>query len=272
MKPLEELNKIYLEKLVELGLNQYDAINTALISSHSTVIEGCTLTIDEALSVIVDNTVKSKEPKNLDDFLMVKSHQKALDYALELAISKTVITESHLKQINTICIEYDSNLQVSVKGDDGFYFLPKEGEYRKVAVRAGSTIFPRWEKIEPKIKEQLLEIEKFLEAPQKNIEQIYEFSYNSHYKMVALHPWLDGNGRTTRIVMNYIQAFYNLPLTAVIPTNKNNYIKALKSVVEAQDNKHYLQFMKQQHQQHLSNEITRLELEKKKQEWLLKTT
>lgn len=42
------------------------------------------------------------------------------------------------------------------------------------------------------------------------LREQYELSFNAHLNLVTIHPWVDGNGRTARLLMNYIQFCYHL--------------------------------------------------------------
>jgi len=52
-----------------------------------------------------------------------------------------------------------------------------------------------------------------LQEKQKTVgtfREQYELSFNAHLNLVIIHPWVDGNGRTARLLMNYIQFYYHL--------------------------------------------------------------
>lgn len=52
-----------------------------------------------------------------------------------------------------------------------------------------------------------------LQEKQKTVgafREQYELSFNAHLNLVTIHPWVDGNGRTVRLLMNYIQFCYHL--------------------------------------------------------------
>ena len=44
----------------------------------------------------------------------------------------------------------------------------------------------------------------------KTFREQYELSFNAHLNLVTIHPWVDGNGRAARLLMNYIQFCYHL--------------------------------------------------------------
>ena len=44
----------------------------------------------------------------------------------------------------------------------------------------------------------------------KNTSEQYELSFNAHLNLATIHPWVDGNERTARLLMNYIQFYYRL--------------------------------------------------------------
>ena len=68
-------------------------------------------------------------------------------------------------------------------------------------------------------------------------------SFDAHFNLVSIHPWFDGNGRTSRLVMNYIQAYHNKPLSIVFIEDKPAYIKALNDAREKDDITIFRKFM-----------------------------
>lgn len=73
--------------------------------------------------------------------------------------------------------------------------------------------------------------------------------------LVTIHPWVDGNGRMSRLVMNYLQFEFGLIPTKVLKEDKAAYIKALNQSREEETTAPFQQFMLQEHSRNLRNEI-----------------
>ena len=71
----------------------------------------------------------------------------------------------------------------------------------------------------------------------------YDLSFEAHYRLVTIHPWVDGNGRMARLVMNHIQFEFGLIPAKVLREDKGDYINALIETREAEDTAVFLEFM-----------------------------
>lgn len=98
----------------------------------------------------------------------------------------------------------------------------------------------------------------------KTFREQYELSFNAHLNLVTIHPWVDGNGRTARLLMNYIQFFYNLLPTKIFNEDREEYISALRQSQEEETNQPFLDFMAAQLKKSLSLEIERFNNSRKK--------
>jgi Fic family protein len=59
-------------------------------------------------------------------------------------------------------------------------------------------------------------------------KNIAEFACMAHYKFVSIHPFGDGNGRISRLIMNYVLLKYNYPLLMIKNTDRRSYFKSLE--------------------------------------------
>ena len=93
---------------------------------------------------------------------------------------------------------------------------------------------------------------------------IYELSFNAHLNLVTIHPWVDGNGRTVRLLMNYIQFCYHLFPTKIFKEDREEYILSLRQCQDEETNQPFLSFMAGQLKKSLSLEIERFKASQKK--------
>lgn len=79
----------------------------------------------------------------------------------------------------------------------------------------------------PEIPKKLKEFFSWINKYDKK-ENPVEFACLAHYKFVSIHPFADGNGRTSRLIMNYILYLYDYPLLLIKNTDRKAYFKALE--------------------------------------------
>ena len=63
-------------------------------------------------------------------------------------------------------------------------------------------------------------------------DDILKLSADIHYNFVNIHPFGDGNGRTSRLLMNYIQMYHKEPLIKIFTDDRAEYIDALNETEE----------------------------------------
>ena len=88
-----------------------------------------------------------------------------------------------------------------------------------------------------------------------DIEAIYDLSFEAHYRLVNIHPWADGNGRMSRLVMNMIQYEFGVVPSLVKKEKRKQYISSLEQSEEAEDSKKFKTFMLQHHCDNLLKQI-----------------
>ena len=146
---------------------------------NSNAIEGNTLTLRETDLVLRGLTI---DKKPLKDHMEAVGHKEAFDYVSELVKDNIPISESVIKQIHYLVL--------ADKKED-------RGVYRRVPVRImGAQHEPvQPYLIEPKM-EQLLH--DFAESTEHIVTKLARF----HIEFEGIHPFIDGNGRTGRLLVN----------------------------------------------------------------------
>ena len=244
-----------ISKYKSLGISDvlhYEKFNLISISHHSTKIEGSTLTELETQILLDDGLTPKGKP--LNDTLMVTDHFKALHFIIDKARNKTPITIDLIKEINSYVMKSTGGVYNTILGEVD----ASKGMFRKGNVTAGSSYFPNYDKVERLTNELVL----FMNTQMKNdlsIDEKLNLSFDAHFNLVSIHPFYDGNGRTSRLLMNYIQAFYDLPLAIVNSEDKQEYIEALIATREKEEIGVFRNFMKNQYETYLLKEIKKFE-------------
>ncbi|MDU3086888.1 MAG: Fic family protein [Peptoniphilus harei] len=168
MRPLTEGE---VERLTEDFMVEY--------TYNSNAIEGNTLTLRETDMVLKGLTVGQKP---LKDHIEAVSHKEAFYFILDLVKEKRDLSESIIKQIHFLVL--------GDKKDD-------RGVYRKVPVRImGASHEP----VQPYLIEPMMEslLIDYKSSQDNLINKLAKF----HIEFEAIHPFIDGNGRTGRLLVN----------------------------------------------------------------------
>jgi Fic family protein len=225
-----------------------EQFNLYAITHHSTRIEGSSLTQEETNVLLEKGTSIGGKP--LEHQNMVLDHYEALLYVLEKAKKKSPITVELIQEIAAkVMLRTGKEINSMLGKSD-----ERKGELRKVNVSAGGHYFVDSAKV-PKLTSQLATTVNDKIARAKTTADIHSLAYVAHYDLVTIHPFSDGNGRTSRLLMNYIQAYHNKPLTVVDSNERVQYIEAIKATREKQDTSHVINFLASQHRQNLAREI-----------------
>ena len=172
----------------------------------SNALEGNTLTRQETAQVIEKGITIGG--KSLREHLEATNHAKAWNWILQN--QETPITEESIQKIHSLILA----------GIDD----PNAGHYRQVPVRiSGSTvILPNYLKV-PAL---MTEFNTWLTShPQDHPVQI---AAEAHYQLVTIHPFIDGNGRTGRLLMNAILHANGYPPAIIKPEERITYINSLE--------------------------------------------
>ena len=113
--------------------------------------------------------------------------------------------------------------------------------------------FPDFNKIERLLTQLVSEINSRIE--QATGDEILKLAADIHYNLVNIHPFGDGNGRTARLLMNYVQLFHNEPLIKVFTEDRVDYFDALNRTEEAGDGSIFRDFICSQQMKFYESEI-----------------
>ena len=193
--------------------------------------------------------------------LMNEDLKQAYELAKAESDSLAPITPAFLKRLNAMLMRTTGSVH-SVMGGS---FDSSKGEFRLCGVTAGvgGHSYMNYLKVPAKV-DELCAILQEKQKKMGTFREQYELSFNAHLNLVTIHPWVDGNGRTARLLMNYIQFCYHLFPTKIFKEDREEYILSLRQCQDEETNQPFLSFMAGQLKKSLSLEIERFKVSQKK--------
>lgn len=255
----EELKKRLLDALKEyhsLGIAEqinYQKFYLYSIITHSTAIEGSTVTEIEN-QLLFDEGITAKG-RSLQEQMMNLDLKAAYERSMQLAHQHTDFSIEMLKELSAIVMKNTGASYNTAQGS----FDASKGDLRLVGVTAGigGRSYMNYQKVPVKLAElcqRLNEHRQTLLQSTDIIEQ-YLLSFDAHYQLVTIHPWVDGNGRMSRLVMNHLQYELGLVPVKIVKEDKAEYIQALVDSREQESLEPFREFMMEEHVQNITKEI-----------------
>ncbi len=204
---LDSLKEEFEKEPAETSENRYEAF-LALFTYDSNAIEGNTLTLEETSQLLFEGLVPAKSLREINEAL---NHRKAYDYLLSARgdITKRLICELHAMVVRDT-LRPDLASQV--------------GAYRtlQVYVRGVDWVPPAPKQV-PKDMKALLE---WYTRNKKRIHPLVVAAY-FHVGFEVIHPFVDGNGRVGRLLMNFILQRNGYPMLNIPKSRRRDYYAAL---------------------------------------------
>ncbi len=230
----------------------FDKFYLYSIITHSTAIEGSTVTEVEA-QLLFDEGITSSKRTMLEQQMNLDL-KAAYDYGREWIRQHEPITVDWLILLASKVMARTGNDYHSIGGD----FSAAKGELRKLNVTAGTggKSYLAYQKVPARLEAFCKELNKRRKAINPaDVASVYELSFWAHYELVTIHPWADGNGRTCRLLMNLLQWEFDVLPTKVLKEDKAEYIQALIDTRNSEDIAVFIDCMTKLHCQHLQTDI-----------------
>ena len=188
------LNEAQLKKIEEAFFIEY--------TYESNRIEGSTLTLQETALVIQKGITISN--KSMREHLEAINHYEAIGFIHEVVASKEFLNEKTIKDIHALVL----------RGID----KENAGRYRTLNVKiAGSRHLPP---DSLKVQELMDDYFSFYDKNKSALHPVL-LAAHLHEKLVTIHPFIDGNGRTSRLVMNLILLQNGYSIANIAGSNEN---------------------------------------------------
>lgn len=192
---------------------------------HSNSLEGSTLTLGETLFFLSEGL--TVEGKPFRDFLDARNHAEAIEYLYDIISNKREISESIIREINALLLSGVTHTTAQNPQGDIVKKILVSGEYKKQpnhVLQADGTIHKYVDPVN--VKDQMEELITWVNQNINKLHPIYVASI-SHYNLVRIHAFDDGNGRGARIFMNLILIKSGFFPAVIRTEKKRSYLESL---------------------------------------------
>ncbi|MEG0771640.1 MAG: Fic family protein [Clostridia bacterium] len=237
-----QLNK-YRDKLPRKALESFEKSFDIEYTHNSTAIEGNTLTLIETKTILEDNI--SIGGKDLREIYEVVNHNKAFAYLKSCISEGKPFSETITKNIYAILME---NIFTG-------------GIYRNCEVRiTGAKHKP------PTPNEMYVRIKNFFATLSEHSNKSpIELAAYTHAEFVKIHPFVDGNGRTSRLIMNYQLMINGFLPVSIAKENRQTYFETLEEYAANGNLTPFVEMIAELETERLRDYLTLLPKEKEKE-------
>ncbi|MDE2758625.1 MAG: Fic family protein [Acidobacteriota bacterium] len=196
---------------------------------NSNHIEGNTLTYAETELLLIHGRTGGGRP--MRDYEEMKAHDVAIEYTRQLARSGHPLRQSDIRDLNKILLK--EPFWASAETPDGRPTRKRivPGQYKTLPnhVRTATGELHRF--AEPEETPALMEewTRDFQRDVERSTYPLPLFLAESHWRFLRIHPFDDGNGRTARLLVNYLLLRRDLPPMVIRSTDRDRYIGGLQN-------------------------------------------
>ena len=235
MKMVDILNQIKFKKekldkfrpLTSEQVKNLKKLYDTELTYNSNAIEGSTLTYSETKLILNEGITIGG--KTINEHLEAINHKEAIDFIEDLALSKTYqLTLQDIKNLHYLILK-----SINTK-EAGIYRTKPVG-----VVKSDGKIYHFTDPL--KIEEKMQEFIAWLNDA-KEIEPI-KLATLTHLKFVTIHPFIDGNGRTARLLMNLILLQNGYPHVIIKVSSRVRYIQSIEKAQQNGDFKDFYKFV-----------------------------
>lgn len=178
---------------------------------HSNHLKGSTLTYGETRALLLEGTTIGGKP--LQDILETEGHDEAIEWVMDFVKRKMPLTEHFIRQLHQLILT-KKPLYVGKYKDLPNSMTTITGELLTFATPEETQV------LMPKL------IKWYNNKLNEAIDPII-LAAIFHHKFIRIHPFGDGNGRTARLLMNFILLKFGYPPVIIEKEDKDNYLLAL---------------------------------------------
>lgn len=229
IKEYDDLRDRYQALVVDrMDREEYITYNEVLFSTHSCAIEGNSFSVDDTRELKEKGLGMILASKTLFEAFEMLDHFEAFEYMVQNL--QHPLDETLLKEINRRVTSHT----LAYRAPDA-----TPGEYTTTDMAAGDTVFGDHEELVARVP-RLLESTEQAIATAAAHPMVIAARFHGFYEY--LHPFRDGNGRTGRLMSNYILLRMGHPLLIIPSESRQEYISALRMIRTEATDEHLIRF------------------------------
>lgn len=228
----------------KMSEEEYAKYNEVIFSTHSCAIEGNTFSVDDTRELKEKGLGMIPAGKSLLEAFEMLDHLDAFEYVMDNLTHP--LDEDFLKEINRRTTQHT----LSYRAPDA---VP--GEYTTTDMAAGDTVFGDHKELVARVPKLLESTERAITATGASAPHPIIIAARFHGFNEYLHPFRDGNGRTGRLVSNYILQRLGHPLLIIPSERRQEYISALRMIRTEATDEHLIHFFFKMATQRMQEEM-----------------
>lgn len=229
IKEYDDLRSKYQTLVVDrMNKEEYVKYNEVLFSTHSCAIEGNSFSVDDTRELKEKGLGMIPAGKTLFEAFEMLDHFDAFEHMMQNV--QHPLDETLLKEINRRVTSHT----LTYRAPDA-----TPGEYTTTDMAAGDTVFGDHEELIARVPRLLESTEQAIVSAATH-PMVVAARFHGFYEY--LHPFRDGNGRTGRLVSNYILLRMGHPLLIIPSESRQEYIAALRMIRTEATDEHLVRF------------------------------
>lgn len=242
----ERLRATYQAEVIDkMEREEYRQFNEVLFSTHSCAIEGNSFSVDDTRELKEKGLGMIPAGKTLYEAFEMLDHFQAYEYVLDHIDHP--LDEEFLKEVNRRVTLHT----LAYRAPDA-----TPGQYTTTDMAAGDTVFGDHGQLVARVPQLLASTERAIVAAAAH-PMVLAARFHGFYEY--LHPFRDGNGRTGRLLSNYILLRMHHPLLIIPATSRQEYIAALRMILTEATDEHLVSFFFKEAMRRLTDELAQKE-------------
>ena len=195
---------------------------------HSNHLEGNSLTHGETKALILFGITAQGKP--LKDHFEITGHNEAINWVVDVVKQKTPLTEKFIRELHKLILKNPYEVDAITPEGEPTKKKINVGQYKEVPNHVITSTGEKFYFASPAETPAMMHdlVQWYSEELKKTDLNPILLAALFHYKFIRIHPFDDGNGRTARILMNFILMQFDYPPVIIKTEDKENYFSVLR--------------------------------------------